>query len=276
MKIHILGSAAYERVPAMFCDCAVCEHARKHGGKEIRTQAQVLIDDDLLVDFGQDNFYHVMQYGLDFKKIKNILITHSHTDHFMPNELMMTKEPYGYNDMQIHIYGGEDCYEKYLTNSNESKTAFTVVEAYQTFAVGKYTVTALPARHGTQNPFVYVITDGEKTIFYDNDSGVEFDEVFDFLKEKQYVFDVVLVDGTLANNHEYGFSGHKSFQDIVYQQQRLAEQGNVTDKTRWVVTHFSHNGLMGSNGQPMSHDDLNDFVGTMDMEAAYDGMVITA
>jgi phosphoribosyl 1,2-cyclic phosphate phosphodiesterase len=72
MKIKILGTAAYERVPAMFCQCAVCEQARKLKGKNMRTQAQTLIDNELLVDFGQDNYIHYLSSGADYTKIKNI------------------------------------------------------------------------------------------------------------------------------------------------------------------------------------------------------------
>ena len=93
MKIKVLGTAAYERVPAMFCSCPICNYAREHGGKEVRTQAQVLINDDLLVDFGQDSFYHSLRFGVDFQQIKNILITHSHSDHFIPEDFLMTKAP---------------------------------------------------------------------------------------------------------------------------------------------------------------------------------------
>lgn len=44
MQIKLLGTAAYERIPAMFCQCAACEQARKLGGKNIRTQAQAIIN----------------------------------------------------------------------------------------------------------------------------------------------------------------------------------------------------------------------------------------
>ena len=75
MQIKILGTAAYERVPAMFCQCAVCQQARRLKGKNMRTQAQTLIDDQLLVDFGQDNYIHYLNSGADYTKIKNILMS---------------------------------------------------------------------------------------------------------------------------------------------------------------------------------------------------------
>ena len=66
MKIQIMGTAAYERVPAMFCTCAACDYARKNKGKAIRSQAQTLINDDLLIDFGQDNYLHYLNGDYDY------------------------------------------------------------------------------------------------------------------------------------------------------------------------------------------------------------------
>ncbi len=36
MKLKILGSAAAEGVPALFCVCPVCQAARENGGRDIR------------------------------------------------------------------------------------------------------------------------------------------------------------------------------------------------------------------------------------------------
>ena len=51
MKIQILGTAAAEGWPALFCNCEACRRAREKGGKNIRTRAGTLIDDQLLIDF---------------------------------------------------------------------------------------------------------------------------------------------------------------------------------------------------------------------------------
>ena len=274
MKIQILGTAAYERVPAMFCECAICNYARLNGGKEVRTQAQTLINDDLLVDFGQDNFYHFLKFNVDFKKIKNILITHSHGDHFVPDELVMTKSPYGHNNIEYNIFGGRDCYEKFNSVASSSKAKFNIVEPYQTFEVGRYTVTALPARHGTENPYIYIISDGDKYILYDHDSGIEHDEVYDYLEKSGIVFDLVISDCTNGYKHFDFIHSHKSFKDNAYHKDRLEKSGNVTDKTVWIITHFSHNGLIDKNGAPVSNEDLSRIASEMGMVSAYDGFEI--
>ena len=54
MKLHYLGTAAAEAIPAVWCNCEVCKKIRKTRGKDVRTRSQVLINDDLMVDFPQD------------------------------------------------------------------------------------------------------------------------------------------------------------------------------------------------------------------------------
>lgn len=277
MKIQILGTAAYERVPSMFCECPICQYAREHGGKEIRTQAQVLINDDLLVDFGHDNYSHFLQNGIDFRKIESLLITHAHSDHYMVKDLVMARAPYSHSQMHMQLYGGPESYGMFrdlLHDLDPNRLGFTPVEAYETFRVGKYTVTAMPARHGTETPYTYVITDGEKTVLYGNDSGIEFDEVYDFMEKQGYRFDLVISDCTNAQLHFDYVHSHKSFLDNKEHKARLTKAGNVTDKTKWVITHFSHNGLNTADKKPITHEDLCKIAEDMGMIAAYDGMVI--
>ena len=274
MKLSILGTAAYERVPAMYCNCPICTYALKNGGKDRRTQAQALINEDLLVDFGQDNYLHFLNQGVNFQRVENILITHAHSDHFMPGELQMTKAPYGHNEIEtpIQLFGGTDCAKKFKINEDPCKAEFNTVEAYQTFSVGKYTVTALPARHGTADPLIYIISDGNKTLLYDNDSGIWFDEVYDFVVKSNYRFDGVVCDCTNGLLHFDHPHGHKSLIDNQNHRAKLMQLGVVTEATKWVVTHFSHNGLIGPDGQPMTHEIMCKTAEDMGMICAYDGI----
>ena len=82
MKLRYLGTAAAEGIPAMFCACGTCKRALKAGGKNIMTRSQMLINDDLLVDFNNDTYSHFLKMRKTLSDIEYILITHSHTDHF--------------------------------------------------------------------------------------------------------------------------------------------------------------------------------------------------
>ena len=64
MKLLYLGTAAAEGLPASFCNCAICENARRVGGREVRSRAQLLVDGELLIDFPPDTYYHCLLHGL--------------------------------------------------------------------------------------------------------------------------------------------------------------------------------------------------------------------
>ena len=77
MKLLYLGTAAAEGWPAPFCQCDNCKAARIKKGKNIRSRPQVLINDDLLMDYGPDTFCHSLQYDLNLDLVKTVLRLHT-------------------------------------------------------------------------------------------------------------------------------------------------------------------------------------------------------
>lgn len=272
MKIQIMGTAAYERVPAMFCTCAACEYARKAGGKAVRTQAQTLINDDLMVDFGQDNYIHYLRGRFDYTRLRTLLVTHAHSDHFMPNELLMTTHLYGHNEMEnITVVGAKGVQDKYEALAGGRKADFLPILPYETKALGRYTVTALPACHGTEVPLLYIISDGERTVLYNNDSGTVKEEVYDFIAKGGYRFDLVIADCTYGLLG-YSNDGHMSLEDNEAHKARLTAMGALTEKSIYVITHYSHNALKHKDGSPATPEDLEKIATDRGMISAYDGI----
>ena len=54
MELLFLGTGAAQGYPAIFCRCENCEAARQRGGRSIRRRSALLVNDDLLLDFGPD------------------------------------------------------------------------------------------------------------------------------------------------------------------------------------------------------------------------------
>lgn len=272
MKIQIMGTAAYERVPAMFCTCAACEYARRHGGKAVRTQAQALINDDLLVDFGQDNYIHYLKAGCDYTKLRTLIVTHAHSDHFMTNELLMTTSAYGHNEMEsITVVGAAGVQEKYTSLEGDRKASFSPIAYYETQTHGRYTVTALPACHGTKEPTLYIISDGEKTVLYNNDTGSLPDEVYAFIEKGGYHFDLVIADCTYGLLG-YSDHGHMSLEDNEAHKARLTAMGALDEKSIYVITHYSHNALLFKDKTAATPEDLEKIAAEHGMISAYDGI----
>ena len=47
MKLTFLGTGAGETYPGYWCECPHCTYARKHRGKNLRTNSSMVIDEEL-------------------------------------------------------------------------------------------------------------------------------------------------------------------------------------------------------------------------------------
>lgn len=272
MKIKIMGTAAYERVPSLFCNCPACKLARKRGGKYYRSQTQTLIDDKLLIDFNMDNYLHTIKHNINFSAIENLLITHSHIDHFSIEEFTMRGGAFSHNlDCEkINIYGANDCYLSFSKSKEAKNCDFVVVKEFQTFSVGKYTITAIPASHNTDNPLCYVINDGEKTILYSLDTNLFEEKTYEFLAKNKFQFDLVLADCCYGVLDTENCGGHMSLALNEKHREKLKKAGCIKDSTKWLLTHFSHNGLV-KNGKGLTLLEFKRIAKAKNMFITYDG-----
>ena len=72
MFIRILGTAAAEGWPAVFCGCQTCRRARAAGGKDLRSRASVQIDDVFKIDLPPDTYSQAARFGLDLSVLKHL------------------------------------------------------------------------------------------------------------------------------------------------------------------------------------------------------------
>ena len=287
MKIKYLGTAAAEALPALFCNCSLCRHAREVGGKEIRTRSQTLINDDLLIDFGPDTYFHVIRDGLDLSKIRTLLITHAHEDHYTPSELDYRRHGFAYLDgdrasddsdfPELDVYISRRSYKyfgvikfekKYLAKVN-CPVRFHHPEAFEPFISGKYSITPLEANHAPgMDAFIYLITDGEKTILYAHDTGLLPEKDYSYMKYAGVKLDLVSLDCTgMAATHNTGNGRHMNLERNKITRARLIEDGAADENTIFVCNHFSHNGQS-------THEQLCRIMGGEGFEVSFDGMEI--
>lgn len=278
MKFQYLGTAAAEGWPAVFCNCDACLEAAKRGGKNIRTRAQALINDDLLLDLPPDTYLHKLQQGLDLSAVKHLVITHWHMDHFYPQELTIRGSGYSHKmtSQQLHIYCSQDAKDFFyggitweMEKSTEEDLHWHILTPFTPVQADRYIITPLPARHMLErpgsHPFFYLIEDGEKSVLYCHDTGRFYDEVWDFLKSRGKPVDLISFDctgGPLENGPQ---SGHMGYPDVFIVRDQLREIGICGDKTRCVVNHFSHNG-------GMLHEELCEKLMPLGFTVSYDGM----
>ncbi|NMP38381.1 MAG: hypothetical protein GX051_09740 [Clostridiales bacterium] len=275
MKIKYYGTAAAEGFPGMFCSCEVCEKARALGGRNIRTRSQTLIDGKLLIDFSADTYMHVINYGLDLRKVEAVLITHSHDDHLYPPDFLYRKPGYAYfpdlpdgKPTAVPIYSshitGEAVRHLIADTELDECGAFRweKLSPYKPAKVLDYTVTALEANHAKQlDPFIYIIQKGDSTLFYGHDSGYYSQRVWDYLETAKPYFNFVSLDCTgILQPYRDGHMGVEACSDV---RERFLALGVADEKTVFCLHHFSHNG-------GLVHDDLVPLAHAQGFRVSYD------
>ena len=270
MKLTYLGTAAAEGFPAVFCNCNYCTEARRLGGKNIRTRSQALINDDLLIDLPADTYSHFLSNGIEGHKIKYLLVTHSHSDHFYPAELEMRHNGFAHNmdTNQLKLFCGKGAFTAFESLKSENwNIGSNLLKPFETVSFGNYTVTALPARHFIgDEPLIYLI-ESEKTLLYAHDTGYFLDEVFDFLKEKSVKLDFISLDCTCVDIPTKDESSHMGIDNIERVVKKLTDIGVITNNTIKVLNHFSH------NANPLHHI-LEQRVSSRGYIVSYDGLSI--
>jgi phosphoribosyl 1,2-cyclic phosphate phosphodiesterase len=274
LKLTYYGTAAGEGWPGLFCNCDLCKAARDLKGKNIRTRSQALINEDLLIDLTPDTNMHCIVYGLDLSTVDNLLVTHSHSDHFNASEIELLRDPFAHERPNIfQVYGNNRVKEKIWMDvpgveegEDKSKFKFHYAEPFQPIAIKDYIVVPLLALHDKKEECLfYQVTQDGKTILYAHDTGAFPEQTIEYLKANKVHLDLVSLDCTTQS--EPDGKNHMGLIDAVKEKQRLTELGLGDENTVWVVNHFSHNGLW-LHDQMVTEADKYGFL------VSYDGMSI--
>ena len=270
MKLKFLGTAAFEGIPALFCSCQACKDARAKGGKDIRTRTQALVNDDLLIDFPCDAFAHFQTYALDFEKIKNLLITHNHSDHLVHYDLNIRLGGFAHpkDESPLHIYVGEAGYKQIETGCanalKQGRLALHLLKAWERFECAGYSVIPIPAQHDfASSPFIFVIEKDGKSLLYANDTGVLPAETYDTLARMGVRLDYAAIDCTMEFSKNKWW-GHFKFEEVVEAVEELKKRGCLNEGCEVCINHFSHNSYHG-------HEFLVEQAKKYGFDVSYDG-----
>lgn len=272
MKIKYIGTAAAEAIPALFCHCDLCKRARELGGKNIRGRSGAVINDKLIVDFPPDIYFQSLKFNIDLGSIKDMVITHTHIDHFAANELLFRDTAYyahlPQDSKPISIYGNKNvlyelssAMQKEFGVIDKNFAAYTEAKPFEPFYAGDIKVIPLLARHTPREKcLIYIFEHSGKRFLYGNDTGYLPDEDFEFIKGLH--LDLVSLDCCFGNMKEG--SNHMGIPDNLEVKNRLEELGCADGNTKFIITHFSHN-----NG--MLHEELEQAAEKYGFITAYDG-----
>lgn len=273
MKIQFLGTIAAEGGPALFCNCEYCKEAKRRGGKNIRTRSQILVNNDLLVDFPADTYFHKLQHGLELSKVRYLLITHSHHDHFYPTDIFLHggNSAHEMVENMLDIYGNAAVKTKFDATAQEYPASicdtlcFHEVSAFEHIVADRYEFWTLPARHmENENALFYLIRQGDEAFLQCNDTGLLFEQVYDFLSTLGVKIDCIALDSTMGASGTSYF-GHMGVKECLETVERMRKSNFVKPNTKFVLTHFCHNGKL-------LHEEYEAICAPHKVDVAFDGM----
>ena len=155
LRIKYLGTGAAEGIPALFCHCSICQQARSIKGRNVRTRAQALIDNELLLDFGPDTYMHALMYDLELADIYHCLVTHTHDDHLYVDDLRARRRSRANlrpGTQPLTVYGGVGVEEKLKPASEGAITKdhsvfFQQMNDEYTYEISQYSIIPLLEEH---------------------------------------------------------------------------------------------------------------------------------
>jgi phosphoribosyl 1,2-cyclic phosphate phosphodiesterase len=270
MRLFFLGTAAAEGFPGIFCDCANCREARAQGGRSLRFRSGLLVNDDLLIDFGPDLGPAAQKFNLTLARVSTGLVTHAHSDHFYIENFNMRRRSFtgGLALPKLHVYGPPEATEALVREAQGDPALLSVdphtVHAFERWQHAGYTFESFRAYHaiGILEALFYSISDGQHAFLYATDTGSFPADTWQALAGKSY--DTIILEETLGNG---SYDQHLSFITFLEHAHRMRAEGMLRPGGRFVAHHFSH------SDNPV-HEKLAAFFAPHGVEAAYDGMEI--
>lgn len=269
MKIQILGTAAAEGWPALFCACETCQRARTAGGKNYRSRASVMINDNIKIDLNPDTYHHMVTHGLDLSRLEHLVFTHSHEDHLTPSELSYLREPFAHNRKKVplDVWASQDVLNA-ITAFHQDPEARQMrlhsVKPFETYDLDGVKMTPVIAHHKQDEQCLnWLIGDLDHAVLYASDTGPYKQETLDYLAGVR--LDMLISECTGGFMPDMGT--HMTVPAVQQLRDQLEKSGSLNDGCTVVLTHFSHN--MG-----LLHEEMEERVRDDGFIVAYDGIIL--
>lgn len=248
MKIQYLGTGGGGGIPEMFCSCRICENARLFQNREIRNRHMAVINNELCIDLPCDARSSFLERNINAQKIRYLLVTHNHYDHFLADNLI--SRSVGAQPIQVFISrgSGQEIFRKAerLRGAMSQENVRPVcipdvhfIRAFIPFQCGKYKVTPLPAHHDSSVETMNFLIEEDKNILWLHDTGLMLPETEKYLRNCQTHIDFVSMDCSLPRGR-YISNEHMDILRCNTTAELLRNAGCIDDDTLIYLSHISH------------------------------------
>lgn len=237
---------------------------------EFRRFSSALVNNDLLIDPGPHVFHFAEKNGTPdlLDGVKNIIVTHSHGDHFCPETVAQLCE-----GRDCIIWCAPECMKVLnakLGNEAALGIQFRSTEIGKTYEIGEYRITPLRANHfATPGEItrVYLIERDGRILFYGCDSAWLPTETWNFMRELPINTLVMeLTCGEIAT-YDWRIFEHNTPEMLEIMLTMFKKYNRFAPDVKYYVSHMART-LHGD------HASVVRLLAPMGVTPAYDGMQI--
>jgi phosphoribosyl 1,2-cyclic phosphate phosphodiesterase len=271
MKITFLGTSAGEEYPGAWCECENCAKAREWGGKNIRRNSCAVIDGDIMIEMGKTAHIQAERFNINLRKIKTLLLTHSHGDHLSTHTLWSRQAVHGFELPELNIFGSRQVYDFISADDKidlkQAKINFNIVEPFNEYHSGDLKIYTLDGRHDDRgsNSVNYIITRKNIAFAYLSDTGYPFDKTLEAIKN--YKYDFIITEGTSGLGGSPDNNSHMNIEDNTRLLEFFSADNLWKNTPDYYVTHVAPHWCP-------PHDEYAPLLEAKGLKLAYDGLVI--
>lgn len=203
----------------------------RYGEDGVLGSTATLIDDKLLIDCGPTVPAALERFGQDRAKIADIVITHNHDDHFLPE--VLAKVVAG-REGKVNLFGSPQ-----VCAQAEGLCRVHPVDFGSRFTAGGYDFLALPANHTvedlSEHTFLYLISGRDATLLYALDTAWMPALAWRLLGKTH--LDGVIWDATMSAPGDWRIFEHSDPAMFAMMRKTLTDRGNIDGKTRVWFDH---------------------------------------
>jgi phosphoribosyl 1,2-cyclic phosphate phosphodiesterase len=217
-------------------------------------------------------------YNIDLTKVKYILQTHGHSDHFDAGHLITRLKEYATENVEhINLLASIETIkslDRWLKTEEPDADLFDVdwlerlcmdikyMDNEDCIKIGKYFITAIESLHDVcENSLIYIINTNDRNILYGTDLLELSDKAWNILKK--FKLDLVILDHTYGEGFNAG--GHLDAGQVIDIIRKMKEEKIIDENSIIYATHISHEGndihevmekLSAKNGYHIAYDGL--------------------
>jgi phosphoribosyl 1,2-cyclic phosphate phosphodiesterase len=234
-----------------------------------RGQSSVLINNSILIDCGSTVPDALEMFGINVNNITDILITHSHSDHFNIESLKKLQLKKS-RQTRINLWVHEGVSSFFKTLKDDTGCEVKIITCFKKFSINNLEITPVEANHFRADTgeqcLHYILKSGDKTLFYALDGGWVTTKTWNIL-EKMNISSIIW-DATWGSDDYYCLFSHNSIPMIRIMKRQLFKANVITLDSKIILTH------LGRNYHP-KHEILKRNAASEQFIVAFDGMKFT-